>query len=57
MKELTQKNEKENELRNYKKINKYFLNTLADALHINTLDLTNEMDKGDVNESTDKKIQ
>lgn len=58
MKELAQKLRKKKKTSgNMRKIKKYFLNTLADTLLINTLDLTNEMDKGNMNESIDQKIQ
>lgn len=59
MKELAQKlrKKKKKTSGNMRKIKKYFLNTLADTLLINTLDLTNEMDKGNMNESIDQKIQ
>lgn len=53
MKELALKVRKKKTSGNMRKIKKYFLNTLADTLLINTLDLTNEMDKGNVNESID----
>lgn len=44
---------KKKDLAKYEKI-KYFLNMIADTLLINTLDLTNETDKGNVRVLTRK---